>query len=331
MLPLPPFQLHTPRTLVEAVDLLAQLGTEARLIAGGTDLLPNMKHGLVEPRHLVSLRHVEGLRAIRDAGHELVIGATASLEQIAANPLVRERATALAEAAGAVGGPHHRRMGTLGGNLCLDTRCRFYNQSAFWREALGYCLKKDGTACHVVTSGKRCVATASNDTAPAAIVLGASLALVGPRGARTVLASEFYTADGAANTLLGHDEIVTALHVPSHPGRRSRHTKLRRRAAIDYPLLSIAACVDVDDDDRVTSLSLVVSALASRPRVLASANTLAVGRNCVDVPVSEIAEAARRECHPLQTLDADVAWRREMIVVQIQRMLGGLGLGVPTA
>ncbi len=326
MLPLPPFQLHTPRTLDAAVDLLARFGPDAKLIAGGTDLLPNMKHGLVEPRHLVSLRRVEALRGIREDGHEVIIGATASLEQIAASPLVRAQATALADAADAVGGPHHRRMGTLGGNLCLDTRCRYYNQTAFWREALGYCLKKDGTVCHVVTSGKRCVATASNDSAPAAIALGASIELIGPRGPRTVLASEFYTADGTANTQLAHDEIVIALHVPSRVGRMSRHTKLRRRAAIDYPLLSIAACVDVEAG-RVTSLALVVSALASRPKVLASAQKLAEGRALREVPVDQIADAARRECHPLQTLDADVAWRREMIAVQITRLLGDLGLG----
>jgi 4-hydroxybenzoyl-CoA reductase subunit beta len=326
MLPLPPFELHSPSSLDDALALLARFGSDARISAGGTDLLPNMKNGLAEPRHLVSLKRLEALYAIRFVEGDLVIGAMATLDVIATSPLVLTHARAIAEAADAVGGPHHRRMGTLGGNLCLDTRCRYYNQSEFWREALGYCLKKDGDVCHVVPNGRRCVATASNDTAPAAIAIGASIVLASPRGERTVLASEFYTADGVANTVRTDDEIVTALRIPIRAARRSGHDKLRHRAAIDYPLLSLAACVEVDAD-RVESLTLVVSALASRPRRINTASHVTAGIALRDVPVDAIAERARSECHPLETLDADVAWRREMVGVHVRRLLTRLGLG----
>src|SRR5690606_303743 len=201
MLPLPLFQHHAPASLDEAIALMAQLGDKARLVAGGTDLVPNMKHGLVEPEHLVSLSRLTELRGIARRGAFLEIGAMTTIQTVADDPLVRREAPALAEAASLVAGPHHRRMGTLGGNVCLDTRCVYYNQTYFWREALGFCLKKDGTQCHVVASGKNCVAAASNDTAPALMALDGTICLAGPEGSREVAANDFYVADGIANTV----------------------------------------------------------------------------------------------------------------------------------
>ena len=168
------------------------------------------------------------------------------LDEIAESLLVQRLAPALAEAAGAVGGPHHRAMGTLGGNVCLDTRCRYYNQTYFWRKALGYCLKKDGTVCHVVKGGAKCVAAASNDSAPALIALDAEIRMLGRSGERRVPARDFYTADGIKNTVLEPGEIVVRVAVPVVPGRRSAFEKLRKRGAIDFPLLSVAARVDAD-------------------------------------------------------------------------------------
>src|SRR5580698_5687710 len=201
MLPLPIFDFHRPRTLEEAIRLLADLGPKAQIIAGGTDVLPNMKQGLFEPEHVVSVARLEELRGIAlvDGGSAIAIGAGMKLAEIAGSLLVQRTAPALAEAAGLVGGPHHRAMGTLGGNICLDTRCRYYNQTYFWRKSLGYCLKKDGTVCHVVKGGAKCVAAASNDSAPALIALEAELLLLGPKGERTVPALDFYTADGIKN------------------------------------------------------------------------------------------------------------------------------------
>src|SRR5262249_27443102 len=174
-------------------------------------------------------------------------------------------APALAEATGAVGGPHHRAMGTLGGNICLDTRCRYYNQTYFWRKALGYCLKKDGTACHVVKGGAKCVAAASNDSAPALIALDADITVLGGGGERRVRARDFYTADGIKNTVLAPGELVVRVAIPIVRGRRSAFEKLRKRGAIDFPLLSVAARADIDAG-RVTAADVVVSSLGARPR-----------------------------------------------------------------
>jgi len=342
MLPLPIFKFHRPRTLPEAVSLLAQLGDKARIIAGGTDVLPNMKQGLFEPEHVVSVSRLEELRGIRiergeggDGGERLVVGAGMKLAEIAGSLLVQRGAPALAEAAAQVGGPHHRAMGTLGGNLCLDTRCRYYNQTYFWRKSLGFCLKKDGTVCHVVRGGQRCVAAASNDSAPALIALGAEIQILGPKGERRLPAADFYTADGIQNTVLTPGEVVVQVAVPLVSGRRSAFEKLRRRNAIDFPLLSVAARVDLDLDraadgaaPRVAAVDVVVSALGARPRRVRAAAAWSAGSPGqasapLPVPVDRLpaalAEAAFAECKPLTNLDDDAEWRREMVRVLVRK------------
>lgn len=325
MLPLPAFKLHRPRTLPEAVSMLHRFGADARVIAGGTDLVPNMKHGLVDARALVSLQHVEALRGIDLVEGALVIGAMTTLDDLAADLRVKEAAPALAEAALAVGGPHHRRMGTLGGNLCLDTRCRYYNQTYFWRSALGFCLKKDGSVCHVVAGGQKCVAAASNDTAPALIALDASIELESVRGKRAVEAKSFYTADGIRNTVIEPDEIVARVTVPVRSGRRSGFDKVRRRNAIDFPLLSVAARADYDGAS-ITSVDVVVSALAARPRRLAAAQKLAPGAAPADV-VAALVQASKRECKPLENIEGDAEWRHDMVPLVVGRLLSRVLVG----
>jgi 4-hydroxybenzoyl-CoA reductase subunit beta len=326
VLPLPFFEWHAARSVTEALAMLERWGTDAVLVAGGTDLYPNMKRGLTSPRHVISLREIAGLAGIRQEAGYVHVGATSTLLAIAESPLVRLHAAALAEAAAAVGGPQHRAMGTIGGNLCLDTRCRYYDQTYFWRSALGFCLKKDGSVCHVVAGGKRCVAAASNDTATAAIALGASVELASPRGSRSVLAKDFYTANGIANTVREADEIVVALRVPIAPGGASAYEKLRRRGAIDFPLLSVAAAATVTEGV-VASLEVVVSALAARPRVVSVARALALGRALAEIPRAEIASGARKECAPLPNIEGDAGWRREMVPVLVERALARLALG----
>ncbi|NUO54685.1 MAG: 4-hydroxybenzoyl-CoA reductase subunit beta [Polyangiaceae bacterium] len=326
MLPLPAFKLHRPRTIEEAAALLAQLGDRARLVAGGTDIVPNMKHGLVDAKALVSLQQVEALRGIKEENGALVIGAMTNLDAVADDARIRETAPALAEAAAGVGGPHHRRMGTLGGNLCLDTRCRYYNQTYFWRSALGFCLKKDGSVCHVVAGGQKCVAAASNDTAPALIALDASIVLESVRGRREVEAKSFYTADGIRNTVLERDEIVAGVRVPLAAGRRSAFDKLRRRNAIDFPLLSVAARADVADG-KVSAIEVVVSALAARPRQLKAAQKIQAGTAATGELVSRLAEASKRECKPLDNVEGDPDWRHDMVPIVVGRVLSrALGL-----
>jgi 4-hydroxybenzoyl-CoA reductase subunit beta len=328
VLPLPVFEHHRPKTLSAALDLLARLGDRAVVVAGGTDLLPNMKQGLVEPEHVVSIAWIEELSGIsleREDGQEkLVVGAGSRLAEVADSVLVRRAAPALAEAAGQVGGPHHRAMGTIGGNICLDTRCRYFNQTYFWRKSLGFCIKKDGTVCHVVRGGSKCVAAASNDTAPALIALEAVIHILGPRGARAVPAADFWTADGVKNTMLERGELVVRVSIPRKPGRKSAFEKLRRRGAIDFPLLSVAARVDIADGDgeaRVDGADVVISALGARPRRVRVASRIRPGLSLSELP-RELGEGAFAECKPLSNVDDDTEWRREMVPVLVERAVG---------
>ena len=338
MLPLPIFDYHRPRTLHEALDLLASLGPSARIIAGGTDVLPNMKQGLFDPEHVVSIARLEELRGIEIAprGEALLVGAGMKLAEIAESLLAQRLAPALAEAAGLVGGPHHRAMGTLGGNICLDTRCRYYNQTYFWRKSLGFCLKKDGTVCHVVKGGARCVAAASNDSAPTLVALEAEIHLLGKGGERRVPARDFYTADGINNTVIQPGEIVVRAAIPVALGRRSAFEKLRKRGAIDFPLLSVAARVDTEPGAsqgpaRVVAADVVVSALGARPRRVRAAAKVGPGASVSQLP-EMLAQAAFAECKPLTNLDDEAEWRREMVPIlvakAVRRALGEAGEGV---
>jgi 4-hydroxybenzoyl-CoA reductase subunit beta len=239
------------------------------------------------------------------------------LAELAESLLVQRLAPALAEAAGAVGGPHHRAMGTLGGNICLDTRCRYYNQTYFWRKALGYCLKKDGTVCHVVKGGAKCVAAASNDSAPALIALDAEIRILGKGGERRVPARDFYTADGIQNTVLEPGEIVVRVAVPIVAGRRSAFEKLRKRGAIDFPLLSVAARIDAQASELVAA-DVVVSALGARPRRVRAAAKVGPG-TARDKVAATLAQAAFAECKPLTNLDDEAEWRREMVPVLVDK------------
>ena len=322
MLPLPVFRHHRPSTLREAVDLLASIGGSARVFAGGTDLLPNMKHGIAEPEHLVSISQLPELRQLKLVStgetEHLVLGTGLRLREIAESVLVRRFAPALGEAASLVGGPHHQNMGTLGGNICLDTRCQYINQTYFWRKALGFCIKKDGTVCHVVRGGSKCVAAASNDTGPALIALEAELQLLSAKGERCVAAAEFYTADGVKNNVLDPGEVVVSATIPIVPGRRSAFEKLRRRGAIDFPLLSVAVRADVDaSQSHISALDVVISALGARPRRLR--NAARSSALALDSVAPDLAEAAYAECKPLTNLDDEIEWRRDMVRVLVKR------------
>lgn len=327
MLRLPPFDLLRPRTVSEAVTALCEAGPAAMIVAGGTDLLPNMKHELFTPDVLVSLDGIESLRGVREIEVGAIsIGAMTSLADVASHPVVRSRAPALAQAAGLVAGPQLRTMGTLGGNVMLDTRCQWYNQTYFWRQALGFCLKKDGTLCHVVEGGKKCVAAASNDTAPALMTLSATLVIEGPEGRRSIPVDEFWVADGIWNKKLEPGEILTEIRIPAtSPGHRGAYGKLRDRGSIDFPLLGVAVRLDLDDLGVVADADLVVTALAARPLRIAKARSLLVGKRITpkdrEVVFAEVAEQARRQCHPLANVPGDEEYRREMVPVYVRRTL----------
>ena len=332
MLRLHEYRYHRPRSLADALVLLGE-HEDALAISGGTDLMPSMKHRLFTPRHLVGLKGIPELHGIGSAdaeGHpveegaaeatQLVIGACATLSEIARSPLVRRHFPSLATAAGHVAGPQIRNQGTLGGNLCLDTRCTYYNQSFFWRQALGFCLKKDGDVCHVTRTGKKCVAAHSADTPPVLITLGAVVDLASASGeARTLPVDAFFLADGKANTVRRRDELVTRVRIPlPRPGLRTSYQKVRQRGSIDFPLLSIAFAAQVGEGERVEGASLVVSALGSRPRVVSGLDRAVVGSRLLDA-AEAIALLAHKQCHPLENLIVDPDWRRAMVPVYVRR------------
>jgi len=322
VLRLPPFRYHRPSSVDEAVALLGEHAGDVMPMAGGTDLIPNMKHRLFEPGHLVALKGVADMKGIVEGDGHLRIGAAETLAAVAADATVRRRFPALADAAGHVAGPQLRNMGTLGGNLCLDTRCTYYNQSEFWRQALGYCLKKDGTVCHVTKVGKKCVAAHSADTPPVLMVLGAVAVLVGPAGRREIPVRDFFLADGITNTRRDAGELVTEIRIPlAAAARRSAYAKLRQRKSIDFPLLTVAVSADIDADGTVGSLEGVVTALGSRPRELTGWSEVAHGRKLDDDLVAELAERAHKQCHPLENIIVDPEWRRAMVPVYVRRAL----------
>lgn len=328
MLRLHEYAYHRPTSLAEAADLLAAHPGRAMLIAGGTDLMPNMKHGLFTPSHVIALKQIDELRGFEPRGDELVIGAAESLTAVASNSEVRRRFPSLAEAAGSIAGPQLRNMGTIGGNLCLDTRCTYYNQSHFWRDALGYCLKKDGDVCHVTKVGRKCVAAHSADTAGVLITLGAVVDLVSADGSRSVPVEKFFVADGIENTVRGWNEIVVRIRIPVRP-LRTAFRKLRQRGAVDFPLLNVAVAAEFTDTATggpgdIVGMSIVVSALGSRPRVISGLDKVAVGRPLDDEAVDAIAERAFQQCHPLTNIIVDPEWRRAMVPVQVRRALADL-------
>ena len=320
MLRLPPFEYHRPGTVDEAVGLLAELGDGAMLIAGGTDVIPNMKHRLHEPEHLVSLRSVDELRGVDVEGDALVMGAGVSLADVSGHPLVRSHLPALADAAGQVAGPQLRSMGTLGGNLCLDTRCTYYNQTYFWRRSLGFCLKKDGDTCHVTQVGKKCVAAHSADTPPVLWALGATVDLASVDGERSVAVDEFFVPDGISNTVLEPGEVVTRIRVPlPSAGTRMAFRKLRPRASIDFPVLNMGV-VGVLEGGAVRSLRLVVSGLGSRPREVTGLDDV-VGSPLDAETIDAVARQAHKQCRPLTNSIVDPEWRRAMVPVYVRRAL----------
>ncbi len=324
MLRLPEFEYHRPATIEAAVRLLAELGEGAMVVSGGTDVIPNMKHRLHEPRHLVSLRRIGELRGVEVRGDELVIGAGESLASIAAATAVRDRAPALAFAAGQVAGPQLRNMATLGGNLCLDTRCTYYNQSYFWRRSLGFCLKKDGDTCHVTQVGRKCVAAHSADSPPVLWVMGAAVDLVSAAGERSIPVDEFFVADGIVNTVRRPDELVARVRVPlPAAGTLTGFRKVRPRQSVDFPVLNMAVAIELEPDDSVRAMRLVVSALGARPREVTGLDELAGGR-LDENAIRAVAERAHQQCRPLTNIIVDPEWRRAMVPVHVRRLLAGL-------
>ena len=316
MMRLPWFGFHSPRTVAEAAKILAGEGPQAMLIAGGTDLVPNMKRRHQSPKTLVSLRRVEKLKKIDGSnngkGSGLRLGAGLSLTEVIHSDKVRAGYTGLYQAAAQVATVHLRNMGTLGGNLCLDTRCSYFNQNYEWRKAIDFCLKKDGDICWVATASKRCLAVSSTDTAPALISLGAKVKLVSTQGEREVILADLYNNDGIDYITRRFDEILTEISLPDAAGWKSTYWKLRRRGAFDFPVLGVAAAVKLARDGTVEQARIALGAVSSRPLVTKAGESL-VGKKLTDEAIAEAGTKAQNVAKPMDNTDLDIYWRKDVV------------------
>jgi 4-hydroxybenzoyl-CoA reductase subunit beta len=330
MLRLPDFQYLAPRSLDEATTMLAEHGPRAMLVAGGTDLYPNMKRRQQEPAVVIGLRNLPGLGQIRMEDGAVRIGPTASLHAVAAHPALREQLPALASAANLVSTPHLRRMGTIGGNLCLDTRCTYYDQNYHWRKSIDFCMKKDGAICWVAPNSRRCWAVSSSDTAPVAVALRARLKLVSAAGSRSVEAGEFFRDDGIDYLTRRPDEILSEIEVPTHAGWRMAYEKLRRRGSFDFPILGVAAAARLHAGV-VEDIRLVLGAVGSSPQDQSTVASALVGQPPSLEAIKAVAAEAYRAARPLDNTDLNYAWRKKMARVYVERALSRVLLPRPLA
>jgi 4-hydroxybenzoyl-CoA reductase subunit beta len=282
--------------------------------------MPNMKHEIETPEVVVGLWRIQQMRHLVEEDELVRIGALNTLHGLAESELIQRCFPSLAEALGQIAGPQLRRMGTIGGNVCLDTRCVYINQTYFWRQALGFCLKKDGSVCHVVAGGRNCVAAASNDSAPVLMTLGARLRLQSPEGTRELSVEEFYKQDGVFNQARRRDEVLVEIVVPKmKPGTVCAYKKLRTRAAIDFPELGVAVLAVLDESDQVSHADVCVTALASRPVRVKRLDALWQGQTLDDALIDAIAQAAHKRCKPLTNIATEPSYRREMVPVFVKR------------
>jgi len=312
MMRLPYFRFASPRSVAEAADLLAAAPAgQAMLVAGGTDLLPNMKRRQQTPQTLIGLRRLAELRQTTN-GNGLGIGAGVTLAERVRDHRVRDRFGALWQAAAHVATPQLRNMGTIGGNLCLDTRCNYYDQNYEWRKAIDFCLKKDGEICWVATASKRCVAASSTDTAPALIALGATVRLVSAQGERDVALADLYRNDGIDYLTRRPDEILTEVKLPAAEGWKSSYWKLRRRGAFDFPVLGVAAAVRTARDGTVADARIALGAVSSRP-FLTKGGELLIGRKLGDDAIAEAGAKVASAAKPMDNTDLDLYWRKAVV------------------
>ena len=314
MIRLPRFKYVAPRTLSEAADRLADAPADTMLLGGGTDLLPNMKRRQQTPRIVMGLRSIPELYGAGvDAGGGLILGAMTTLGEIVNRDDIKRACPGLWQAAVQVATPHLRNMGTIGGNLCLDTRCTYYDQSLEWRQAINYCMKKDGDTCWVATSSPKCLAVSSTDTAPMLQALGAKVRLTSTQGLRELDVADLFNNDGMAYLTRRPDEILTDVMVPSQTGWRSAYWKLRRRGSFDFPVASVAVAAKIDGRGIVEDLRVVLGAVASRPVGITAATDLARGQSLTDDRIAEIAESAYPLGKPMDNTDYELVWRKKMI------------------
>src|SRR5262245_57178974 len=335
MMRLPKFEYHTPRSIAEAVRIVADVGPEAQFVAGGTDLYPNMKRRQQSPKTVISVMRLAELNRVSGNGRSgLQIGASVTLTEIVENETINRDYPVIASAARTISTPILRNMGTIGGNLLLDTRCNYYDQNYEWRKAINFCLKKDGDICWVAPGSSKCWAVQSSDLVPVMVAIGAKLRLVSTAGERTVAAAEFYNDDGINYLKKRPDELLVAIHLPPANSWRASYQKLRRRGAFDFPVLGVAAWVRYrtasageglkGSDMIIKDARLVLGGIAPSPIQVPTATDSLIGKSLNDDQIQAAAEAAYIKARPLDNTDFVYQWRKQMVRQYTIRALAAL-------
>jgi len=314
------FRIIHPTTVKDAIAARRQK-PPSRFIAGGTDLIVNIRRGIIRPELLIDLSGIDELSEIRADGDGVTIGAGVTIATLASDPIIVSRYRAVAQAAEGIAGPGHRVMGTVGGNLCLDTRCIYYNQSEWWRSSNSYCLKNRGDTCHVAPQGNRCHATFSGDLAPALLVFGAVIDIAGPQSQRRIPLSQLYVEDGRAHLALAEDELVVSVRVPATPPA-SLYEKVRARGAIDFPLAGVAVAL-AKSADTIGSLRIALTGTNSRPFLLTDTENF-VGRFLDDKLLQEIDRLVQKQVQPMRTTLVSANYRRVAAAAVARRLVSKL-------
>jgi 4-hydroxybenzoyl-CoA reductase subunit beta len=323
---LPAFKLLRPRTIEEAVGHLANHGADLHILAGGTDLLPSMKQRLFTPAYVMDIRGIEALNGIHARpGAGVEIGALTPLSQVEDSELIRRDYRVLHEAAMTVASPILRNMGTIGGNICLDTRCVWYNQSLQWRRSCGFCIKKDGDLCHVAPGGDKCWAAFSGDTPAALLCLDAELEIAGRKGFRRAAISDFYTNVGDSRMKLARNEMLTRIFLPENSsGWKGSYMKFRIRGSIDYPLAGVAVAIK-QKGGAVEAARVAITAVNPAPLLVAAAEHALVGKRIDEHIATVVGELAAKTAKPLTTSALTPEYRREVVKVYAKRAVLAAG------
>ncbi len=322
MLRLPTFSYHRPKTAAEAVRLKKEHGKDAMFVAGGTDLYPNMKRRHQTPTHVISLQDVPGLASV-DVQQDgtVAIGAMCRLSDLERHAHLLAHYPAFAHAVKEISTPLLRNMGTIGGNLLLDTRCTYYDQSHEWRESIDFCMKKDGAICWVAPGSPRCWAVQSSDTVPVVCAIEAKVELVSPEGSRTIAASDLYRDDGIQYLTKKPEELLTRLLLPAPGNWKASYLKLRRRDTFDFPVLGVGACVWTDAQGVVTKASIRLGGAGSFAIPAVDAEKALLGHKLTDEVIAAAGEKAMKPARTMDNTDLDVYWRRKVAPVFVARAL----------
>jgi 4-hydroxybenzoyl-CoA reductase subunit beta len=312
MMRLPKFEYHTPQTIADAVKMIGDAGPNGQFVAGGTDLYPNMKRRQQTPRTVISVMRLNELTEISGDAHQgLRIGASVTLSDVCDNPVINRDYPVVASAARTISTPLLRNMGTIGGNLLLDTRCNYYDQNYEWRKGINFCLKKDGDICWVAPGSSKCWAVQSSDLVPVMVALGARLRFASTIGERIIEAAGLYNDDGIDYLHKRPDELLVDIQLPPVDGWQASYKKLRRRGAFDFPVLGVAAWIR-QEKDVVTDARVVLGGIAPSPVVIAEASTALIGKPLSQDAIAAAAEAAYVKARPLDNTDFVYQWRKQM-------------------